>query len=125
VDPGGDTHVANVYGHAERVRRLIKATSIEVIAKVLYHFQTECHLPIVAIVLVKAAIVNGVLAGSEVSQQRLDSRLQLRENGFELRGGHARLEALEEGVIWAIVVAQRLGQFPVEFGVALEGWREA
>jgi hypothetical protein len=59
-----------------------------------------------------------------VADQRHDGSLELREDALQLVGRQPRLSAIEQRIVRALLVAQRVGDPPVQLDILLEVWRE-
>jgi hypothetical protein len=60
----------------------------------------------------------------DVGDEGDDGALELRKDGLELPGRHARLGAVDERVVSAVLVAERVGNPAVELDVSFEVRRE-
>ena len=124
ADPGGDADVAGAEADREGVGGHVLATLLEIEAVGGDDLHAEVELRRLRPVAVKDRVVDGVLAAPDLAHQRHDHFPQPAEQRLQLTGGDARLQAVQEGVVRALVVTERVGDPAVDVDVAVEVGRK-
>ena len=119
VHPRRDAYIVAGEGDLERMDGQVESATIRVVPELLRHPQREGELPIH-----RERLLEEVHARRLLLRDRRDERLQtLLEGGeerLERRHRFARLEAVHEGVVRVLLVADALGHLPVQLDRLLE-----
>jgi len=106
------------------VDRLILATARQIVANALDHLQAKLSLPGHVVVFAYGRVVNGVEIGEDLGHEGHQFGAQLVEQALNLGGLHVRLVLVEQRVVHALLVAERLSFLAFEVKDALQHRRE-
>src|SRR6266516_1067136 len=119
-DARRDANVVRAETAREGMGRDVLAPALEVIAKPLDDLERVRDLEIGVEIPMQGAVIDRVCMPPDIRDEWHDRLLELGEDRLQLGRLHARLGAIEERVVGAFLVAQRICDAPVELDVLLE-----
>ena len=104
--------------------RDVLAASLQVVAELGDQVERVLDLQRRVVAEIEHPVVDRIGVPRNAGDQRHDRLLELGEDRFELVGGEARLKTIQQRVIRAALIPERVGDLAVELEVLLEGRRE-
>ena len=116
-DTRRDPDVTGTERSREGVRRDVLAAALEVVAQALDRLERIGDLQVGVEAAIEDAIVDRIRMTRDIGDKRHDRALQLGEDCLELGGLQAGLAAVEQRIVGAILIADRIGDATVQLDV--------